>query len=152
VHHRAKDITGQKCGFLTATRYVGSDGKKSLWEFHCAGCNGSCQMPARDFRKQQKNATISSCGCQRRNSQSLRRTTHGHSRSPQYAVYRSMLARCQNPTHQAYQNYGGRGVTVCARWAESFDNFWEDMAAGYQAKMSLDRIDNNAGYFKENCR
>jgi len=83
-----------------------------------------------------------------------RNIRHGHagntSMTPVYRVWRSMRARCNNPNHKAYSSYGGRGISVCARWG-LFENFLADM--GEPAKgASLDRINNNAGYSPENCR
>jgi hypothetical protein len=75
---------------------------------------------------------------------------HGMTEHPVYAVWRSMLARCQNKKHKAYHNYGGRGIQVCPRW-KSFESFWEDMKAGYEPGLSIERLDNNKGYYKKNC-
>ncbi len=65
--------------------------------------------------------------------------------------YNSMLSRCLNPSHRWYKNYGGRGITVGDRWLASFTNFLEDMGERPEG-MTLDRIDNNKGYFKGNCK
>lgn len=68
-----------------------------------------------------------------------------------YNIYNGMKQRCTNPNAENYKFYGGRGITVCDRWLESFTNFLEDMGdrpQGYQ----LDRIDNSKGYSPENCR
>lgn len=73
-------------------------------------------------------------------------------RHPAYAVWRSMLARCHNPEHYAFHNYGARGITVCDAWRASFDAFWTDMGAAYQTGLSIDRIDNDDGYNAANCR
>ncbi len=76
--------------------------------------------------------------------------THGKSRTKIYAVWAVMRHRCNNPNNPSYSYYGGRGITVCAAWAE-FEAFLSDMGeppTGY----SLDRIDTNKGYCPENCR
>jgi hypothetical protein len=62
-----------------------------------------------------------------------------------------MLARCNNPSHQAFRNYGGRGIRVCDRWS-SFETFWADMRDDYGPGLTLDRTDNSAGYSRDNCR
>jgi hypothetical protein len=62
-----------------------------------------------------------------------------------------MKARCQNKANKAYPRYGGRGITVCERWLH-ISGFLEDMQEGYREGLSLDRIDNDKGYNKENCR
>jgi hypothetical protein len=71
---------------------------------------------------------------------------------PAYAVYRSMIDRCRLPSHQSWRNYGGRGITVCERWQQSFENFWEDMGPTYQKGMTIERMKNSKGYSKTNCR
>lgn len=67
-------------------------------------------------------------------------------------VYYAMVHRCTNKNHHKYKDYGGRGITVCARWLESFKNFYEDMGERPSMDHSLDRIDNNEGYSIDNCR
>ncbi len=68
-----------------------------------------------------------------------------------YHTWWNMHRRCENEEAYNYDSYGGRGITVCARWLECFENFWEDMGGSYQSGLTLDRIDNTAGYHKENC-
>jgi hypothetical protein len=67
-----------------------------------------------------------------------------------YWTWTNMLARCNNPNRKDYKYYGGRGIAVCKEWFK-FINFYNDMG-DKQEGMSLDRIDNNKGYCKENCR
>lgn len=90
-----------------------------------------------------------SCGC-RKLEPNLKNTKHGESNSPVYRVWSSMLSRCQNPNHQAWENYGGRGIRVCPRW-QDFRNFLHDMGKPEQG-LSLDRIDNEGNYEPDNCR
>lgn len=78
-------------------------------------------------------------------------TKHGLSRHPVYFVWRSMKSRCLNPKSQAWANYGGRGITVCEEWSNSFEVFWNDMKDSYRAGLTLERLDVNKGYSKENC-
>lgn len=81
-----------------------------------------------------------------------RRGLHGLSRDPIHLAWRMMIARCHNPNHPAYPNYGGRGITVCDRWRASFYDFQRDMGPKPTPKHELDRTDNDAGYSPENCR
>lgn len=76
---------------------------------------------------------------------------HGMSESKTYSVYVQMLERCNNKKHKFYPRYGGRGITVCDSWNSSFNNFVEDMGLAPK-NLTLDRIDNEKGYSKSNCR
>jgi hypothetical protein len=67
-----------------------------------------------------------------------------------YMVWHDMVRRCSNPKHQSYKDYGGRGITVCARWL-SFTAFCEDMGPRPQG-MELERVKNHLGYSLDNCR
>ena len=151
MHHRAKDISGERVGYLTALRYHGSDGRKSQWVMAC-DCGAEKIMDASEFKKLEQRGVVASCGCRRKETIGRRNTTHGMSKHPAYAVWRSMVDRCLLPSHQAWANYGARGITVCASWVESFDNFWADMGAAYKPGLTLDRADNDRGYGPDNCR
>jgi hypothetical protein len=83
-------------------------------------------------------------------------TTHGNARRNQWSAtyhsWKAMRSRCLNPNHEHYPDYGGRGITVCDRWrgADCFANFLADMGERPEG-CTLDRIENDLGYFKANC-
>jgi len=79
-----------------------------------------------------------------------RRKWKNPSSTKTYFVWRSMRHRCLNPNNAAWKNYGGRGISVCERWANDYDAFFEDMGEA-PAGRSLERLDVNKGYFPENC-
>ncbi len=79
------------------------------------------------------------------------RTTHKMTYSKVYRTWIAMLSRCRDENNANYVNYGARGITVCERWYK-FGDFYEDMGDLPFYEAQLDRIDNEKGYFKENCR
>lgn len=76
---------------------------------------------------------------------------HGNTNTPTHISYRGMIQRCENNKQPSYHRYGGRGITVCDRWRQSFVHFLEDMGERPEG-MEIDRIDNNGNYEKSNCR
>ena len=76
---------------------------------------------------------------------------HFKSGTPAYKTWESMKERCLNPDHKSYPDYGGRGIIICQRWLESFENFWQDMGDRPDGH-SIDRIDSNGHYEPSNCR
>lgn len=77
--------------------------------------------------------------------------THKMTYSKVYRTWVAMRSRCRNPNDPNYINYGARGIKVCAEW-EKFENFYEDMGGLPFYEAQLDRIDNEKGYYKDNCR
>ena len=76
--------------------------------------------------------------------------THGMKGTSTYSTWNSMKTRCNNPNNDNYKNYGAKGIEVCRAW-DKFENFWRDMGTKPEG-LTLDRIDNSKGYYKENCR
>jgi hypothetical protein len=71
---------------------------------------------------------------------------------PTYSIWSDMIRRCENPNRRDYRRYGGRGIKVCDRWRNSYENFAADMGPRPSPMHSIDRIDNFLGYFPANCR
>lgn len=99
-----------------------------------------------------------SCGCLKGAAVALAKTTHGctskltpSSFRSEYTIWKDIRKRCNNPNHTFYHRYGGRGLSVSVAWA-TFANFLADMGPRPSSKHSIDRIDNEKGYCKENCR
>jgi hypothetical protein len=76
----------------------------------------------------------------------------GRKRTPEYQVWNSMKQRCLNKRNLSYKNYGGRGITICDEWVNNFRQFFSDIGKRPSARHTIDRIDNNLGYSKNNCR
>jgi hypothetical protein len=92
-----------------------------------------------------------SCGCLSAEVAGARTRTHGLSTTRTYKVWAEMLQRCANPKNENFQNYGGRGISVCDRWRESFENFLADMGER-PTGTTLDRKENDGNYEPSNCR
>jgi hypothetical protein len=91
-----------------------------------------------------------SCGClsiEIATARAVSMAKHGMNNSPEYVVWVQMRQRCFNPRHHAYADYGGRGVTVCERWADSFENFYADVGPRPKGK-SLDRYPDTNGHYE----
>lgn len=98
-----------------------------------------------------KMGVTKSCGCLRKIVGKKLRTTHGMTETRVYNIWSGMKARCLNPLSPAFPQYGGRGIFVCEEW-QTFQNFFEDMGHPTTSKHTIDRIKNDEGYRKDNCR
>ena len=146
-----KDITGERFGRLVVLHRVPSyKTGNARWLCQC-DCGKQTIVRSGSLYS----GGTKSCGCLRSdNFQKLgnaRKKEHTDSR--QYNIWRSMKQRCHNPNNARYKDYGGRGITVCDEWLNSFEAFYKwSLSSGYRDDLSIDRIDNDKGYFPENCR
>jgi len=137
-------VIGARFGRLTVVAKYCNSAKRSLWECSC-DCGGSKVVRESSL----KTGNTKSCGCFHKEIV----TTHGDSRKTEslYATWKNMIKRCTNQSHKSWMNYGGRGITVCDEWLE-YAKYKKDMGEKPFLKAQIDRIDNNKGYYKENCR
>lgn len=142
---RGEDITGQRFGALVALRpEVQSKNKTWKWRVRC-----DCGREQVVFITALKKSKRLCRECQK-SEISARRTTHGMTFSPTYLSWKSMKARCLNPKSPDYKDYGGRGITICESWIDSFEAFLEDMGERPKNR-TLDRRDTNGNYEPDNC-
>ena len=144
-----KDISGTRYGRLTVIRFSHMDKGGSRWVCRC-DCGNEKVLSIVNLGR-----NAFSCGCLHRDNLVARNFKHGHAPrgapSPTYASWFHMIQRCENPNDEHFSDYGGRGITVeDDRWHD-FQNFLAEM--GEQPPgLTLERIDNNRGYCKANCR
>ena len=137
-----KDISNQKFGYLTALSKF--EKQNSRWKWLCKCDCGQFSIVS---ISNLLNGHTKSCGCKNYESKNF---THKMTRTKPYVVWANMIQRCTDPKATHYKDYGGRGISICDEW-RSFENFYRDMGSPPK-DLTLERIDNNKGYFKENCK
>lgn len=145
---RADDLTGRRFGRLVALGPVGVDKSHHvIWLCRC-DCGNEKPISSHDFRR----PNTRSCGCL---SAENNQRNYGLKNSPIHTVWRSMIKRCFSKNHPSYSNYGGRGITVCTEWRESFRTFYDyvsQLSHYGEEGYTLDRIDNDGNYEPGNVR
>jgi len=150
------DLTGKKFGKLTVIELADTDAGPKYWKCVCE-CGNTKTVSGGHL----KSGNVKSCGCFLKDSKNtnirsaiaaakIANTKHGKYGQRVYNTWSGMLGRCNNPSNKDFQSYGGRGIKVSKDW-ETFQNFYKDMGDPPEGH-TLDRIDNNFGYCKENCR
>lgn len=120
--------------------------KYAMWDCKC-DCGKTCTVLATDL----KSGSQISCGCYKNDMFPEMKSVHGLAGTKEHTIWQGMKGRCNSPNNSAYPNYGGRGIKVEEPWNSSFSSFLEDMGNCPEG-MSIDRIDTNGNYCKENCR
>lgn len=143
------DMTGKRVGHLTVIardfdRIINGE-RVVYWKCLC-----DCGFMTSAQGKELRNGHRSSCGC------GINSRKHGMYKTRIYRIYRGMISRCTNENIDCYARYGGRGITVCEDWIDKdngFTNFYKwAMDNGYDDTLSIDRRDNDDGYYPSNCR
>ncbi len=136
---------GCKFGRLTVLASAPHINNRTAWLCKC-----ECGVEKAIQQKYLNGDHTKSCGCLSVDTSTILNTTHGMSHTRTYTIWSTMRARCNNPSHKKYSRYGGRGISICARWND-YELFLADMGEapiGY----SIDRINNNGNYSPSNCR
>jgi hypothetical protein len=146
------DLTGQRFGRLTVISFSHQNKGKSYWKCKC-----DCGNEVIIYANHLKTLHTQSCGCYQQERTSISSITHGLRRTRFYRIWSHLKERCLNKNTKNYNDYGGRGIKL--KW-QSFEQFKEDMYESYldhvkefgEKQTTIDRIDNNGNYCKENCR
>lgn len=148
---RFQDITGQRFGRWVV---IGMTNRRpSKWLCKC-DCGSQMVIP----RGNLAGGKTKSCGCSKGAYISAARSTHGASKTPLYQTWCGIVARCTNEGHESFQNYGGRGIEMCARWRDGdgamtgFECFRLDMGPRPSPWHTVERDNNNGDYEPSNCR
>ena len=143
--HSMYDLTGKVFGYLTV---IGKDNSFNSKETTKWICQCKCGRIKSVYRDALRSGHTTSCGCKAYESHNA---THGMSKTRIYGVWDNMNDRCRNPHKKC--KYIKRGITVCDEWKSDFVSFYNwALANGYSEGLTIDRIDNDKGYFPDNCR
>ena len=142
------DLTGSRFGRLEVLHRHSENTKLGfpIWVCLCS-CGNKSLVQGNHLRS----GATESCGCLHREISIRANTSHGKTHFAEYRIWSGMKTRCCNENNPAYPYYGGRGITICDEWKESFETFYRDMGPRPSPKHSIDRKNNDLGYSKENC-
>lgn len=148
MHGNLKNLTGKIFGRLVVLNLADRDKfGHAMWN-----CDCECGLRVITSSSSLLRGLTKSCGCLKTELFTKRVTTHGMRHSPEYSVWCGIKERCNNPNAECYARYGGRGISICPRWQNSFEAFFEDMGPRPTPNHSVERKDNAKGYDPSNCR
>lgn len=146
------NIIGEKYSRLTVLRkgtdYVSPNGRKETKYV----CQCECGTVKEIRTSALRSGYTKSCGCLNKELSRKQFTTHGKTDSKEYKTWCGIKQRCFNPNSDYYSIYGGRGITMCLEWQNSFEAFYSDMGDCPNPNYSIDRINPDDNYCKSNCR
>ena len=143
---KAIDLTGEVFARLTVLERAENNSRGNImWLCKCA-----CGNATRASSVNLKSTGTRSCGCIKREMLQAK-ATHGMSYHPLYKTWCGIIKRTTNPNASNYPAYGGRGITICERWKNSFENFVADMGEKPSRELSIERINNDGNYEPSNC-
>lgn len=144
---RFVDHTGKVFGRWTVRNFAGKNQLgKTFWICDCV-CGNSKKVSSSHL----VSGKSKSCGCFRKDRNSKENSKHHKSESTEYSIWRNIKTRCCNKNNERYPDYGGRGVKICDRWLDSFENFYEDMGDRPSDIHTIERLNVNGGYSPDNC-
>lgn len=141
------DRTGIQYGRLKAMYKNGFIGDQVAWFCQCS-CGNTTTVSSYGLGS----GSTQSCGCLQREKASEASSTHGLSNTREYRIWCAMKTRCTNENRDNYKHYGARGISVCSRWINSFENFFSDMGPCPSEQHSIERNDPDGNYEPGNCR
>lgn len=148
---RIIEPSGKKFNRLTVIKFTHINSDKKI----CFDCICDCGKKTNVAGKHLRSGAIKSCGCLADETRVSANTTHGDAgrgkKTNEYYIWRSIKDRCLNPKNKNYNQYGGRGISICSRWENSYSKFLIDMGRKPFEKASIDRINNNGNYTPKNC-
>ena len=140
------DLTGKVFNYLAVEKLLERKSSNGSRYWQCACVCGEITEVRADCLK---NNSVLSCGCIKKHPQH-NASKHGLTHTPEYSTWQALKARCNNPNSKRFYSYGGRGIAVSIEWENSFETFLHDMGLRPSDTHSIERVDVNKGYSKDN--
>jgi len=148
---KKQELSGQRFGRLTVINQADNKSGRVCWNCKCE-CGNTKIISAKTLL----NGGTQSCGCLRQQMIAQKNTKHGKSIrgqvTPEYLTWCEIIKRTENPSCLGFKNYGGRGISMCQEWRESFETFLNDMGKKPTPLHSIERINNESNYSPLNCK